>query len=296
MTIPRLLPETTIKTVRSRLEAGRTFLRKGGKRVNDYLLSGYVRCEVCGFALVGQTDCHGVPHYSHSHHADKEGKGGSRNCTAYPRPWVRADKLEQQVMLQLFQTFGNPAAIQRAIKAAVPDCDKALDRKRRLEGELDGITKARNRVLGLISRDAVTDKQAEDSLRDLKRREESLRTELDRLSAELADVPDEESLRVYYEKVRDTVWVFDEQGDKRPGGNDISTWLMMTREDKRNLLRAVFANHLLSDGRHAGVYVSLDGEARPYRPKKWSFKILGRVEFELIVSCACPSPRTCSPC
>ena len=35
--------------------------------------------------------------------------------------------------------------------------------------------------------------------------------------------------------------------------------------------------------RRVSLYVSLEGEARPYRPKKWAFKIRGRLEFELVM-------------
>lgn len=60
--------------------------------------------------------------------------------------------------------LGNPAAIERAIQTAAPDCDKALKVRERLEGELAKVEKARNRVLDWIARDLITDVQAEAKL------------------------------------------------------------------------------------------------------------------------------------
>jgi hypothetical protein len=60
----------------------------------------------------------------------------------------------------------------------------------------------------------------------------------------------------------------------------------MTREDKRALVRAVF-NTPLGDGTPAGVYVSPPADARPYQRKKWTCKIRGRLEFELVMKYGC---------
>ncbi len=134
----------------------------------------------------------------------------------------------------------------------------------------------------MIARDAVTDEQAEAQLHDLKEREAVLREELDKLAEMLQNVPTQEAVRRYVEKVNDSIFVYDDNGEVHPGGNSIGTFLTMTREEHRNLVRAVFAAPL-GDGTPAGIYVFEEGKASPHRPKRWSFKIRGRLEFELVM-------------
>jgi hypothetical protein len=64
------------------------------------------------------------------------------------------------------------------------------------------------------------------------------------------------------------------------GGNNL-----MTRADRRKLVRVVFDTPL-ADGTPAGVYVSQEGNVGSYRPKKWAFKIRGRLEFEAVTRAA----------
>jgi site-specific DNA recombinase len=295
--VPPLLDEPTIRDVAHRLKANRTYLHKPPRSVNDYLLSGCVFCAECGRSLCGQKDRFGHVYYAHTY------VGGAANCPIKPRPTVPAAWLEEQVVSQLFQMFGSPAAIERAIKAAVPDCDKVLDRQRRIDDDLAKIGKARDRILSLVAKEAITDDQAEKQLLDLKERETTLTSEKDRLLAMLADVPDERALRVYVEKVNGAILLHDEQGNFGPdpddhrchyvGGNDIGTWLTMTREDKKKLVRTVF-DIRLADDTPAGVYVSPTGDSRPYRPKQWAFKIRGRLDFESVVGVFEPCGRRTS--
>jgi hypothetical protein len=62
------------------------------------------------------------------------------------------------------------------------------------------------------------------------------------------------------------------------------TKAVMSRDDKRRLIRAVFDTPLAS-GTPAGVYIYPDTErpSLPHRPKSWTFKVRGRLEFELVM-------------
>lgn len=279
-TVPRLLQERTIRAIHQRLEANRTYLH--GRPKYDYLLNGRIFCAGCGYAMTGQVNNqNGYAYYRHLH------KDRARECPVRPRPHVPVDKIETEVIKQLFEMFGNPAAIERAVKAAVPDCDKALKQQGRIQAELAQVESARNRVLNLIERDTLTIEQAEKKLRDLKDREAGLRANLDKLAAALADVPDEETVRCYVERIEGvfgpTIVVQDEQGNTYEGGNDVQSYIMMSREDRRRLIRAVFDTPL-ADGKPAGVYVyPEEGEVKRYRPRKFKFKIIGRLDFELVM-------------
>ena len=80
LTIPALLDDQTIKLLKDRLKANRTYIRSGGRpRVHDYLLSGRIFCAGCGFNLCGSTDRHGVRHYNHTH------AGNALKCPVRPK-------------------------------------------------------------------------------------------------------------------------------------------------------------------------------------------------------------------
>lgn len=285
--VPRLLPEETIRLVRHRLEARRTY--QHGTPKHSYLLSGYVFCEGCGYNLIGQPGQGGDSklYYRHAH------TDGAKKCPIRPRPWVRANKIEEQVLQQLFNMFGNPTAIAKAIKAAIPDCDEALTQQAKLQAEMDKLKNARARILGLVVKEVLTLEQAESELGDLKGREGILQGQMDKLAMRLADVPSEEAVRLYVDRIEGThpsVRVVDDDGNTYAGGNDVQSYLMMTDEDRRNLVRAVF-NTPLADGTPAGVYVYKTCEGKPHRPQKYGFKLRGRLEFELVMQFAQQLPK-----
>jgi DNA invertase Pin-like site-specific DNA recombinase len=176
--VPRLLPDSTIKAVRQRLEANRTYLHKPPRSVHDYLLSGFIFCAGCGYSLTGQATAKGERYYRHAV-TPRE-----RQCTLpAPRPWVRADDIERAVVRDLFKMVGNPAAIERAIRSAVPDSDEALRRRAKLADDLTGIERARERLLSLVTSGACSVVQAQGQLGTLQEREDLLRAELNSSSS-----------------------------------------------------------------------------------------------------------------
>lgn len=87
--IPRLLPEDMIQRVRDRLVFQRKFSRHEKKQ--QYLLSGFIRCEKCGLMLQGQTQFFkggSTKYYQHlsSSHCD---------CRAFSS--IRAESIENAV-------------------------------------------------------------------------------------------------------------------------------------------------------------------------------------------------------
>jgi DNA invertase Pin-like site-specific DNA recombinase len=294
MRVPRLLDDKVIREVCKRLDAKRTFLH--GSPLHDYLLSGRVFCGQCGHPLSGHPGAKGkYLYYAHSQ------RYPGKDCPLTPRPMVSAPKLEGQVVSELFRLFGNPAQIARAVKRAVPDGDKLLKRRKQLEDEVVKVERARERVLALVAKDLVSDEQAERQLLEQKRRGEQLRSELDGVNAQLAELPREEELQYYVERVEDAIFVMGppqvdpltgETMDTYAGGNDLGTLLSMGREDKRRLIRAVFDGHTLPDGKPAGVYVMPAGKHAPHRPKEFTFVVRGRLDFEVVLGAAAKAGAT----
>jgi DNA invertase Pin-like site-specific DNA recombinase len=283
--VPPLLDAATIKAVVARAEANRTYLHRPPQQVHTYLLSGHVFCAACGYAMFGEVS-QGIRYYRHPTTERK------RVCPVRPRPWVQAKRLEEEVVRRLFNLFGNPAAIERAVQDALPKVDEERRRQRDLQGKLEGVQRAKKSILSLVARELITDADAASQLGDLKDREGLLAGELEQLEATLQHVPDPDAVRRYVEKIDDQIFIFDEDGNRCAGGNDVMSYILMQQspEDKRHLIEAVFPATTLPDGKAPGIYVyQADPGAPRHRPKKWDFKVRGQLDFEFGVKS--PSSR-----
>jgi DNA invertase Pin-like site-specific DNA recombinase len=294
-TVPRLLDDATIRAVGNCLNARRTFLHRPPAPRHTYLLSGRVFCSECGYSMTGNHDDRCDISY-YCHHVVKRYKKSLCNCTIQPRPRVRAEWLESEVIHQLFNMFGNPAQIERAVRSAVPDCDSLLKRRQTVESNVERLSKARSRILSLIVKGTITDEQAEKQLEDLKEQEGVFRDELYRLTEQIGNLPSEDELRIYVEKVNSLIFLYDDQGNTYAGGNDVQSYLMMSDDDRRRLIDAVFAKPLPS-GKPAGVYISPHpSSGRRGRTRLWSFTIKGQLEFDKVISTKSNSGVPFSPC
>jgi len=265
--IPPLLPDKTITAIHRRVESNKTVSH--GSIKHKYLFSRMVFCGHCNGSLSGMHQ-KGRRYYRHF------GKG----CLGGN---VRADDLEEVVIRHLFDCFGNPKAVQRAIEEATPTREKVEQgRKRigRIAGELEKIETGRNRILGFIAKGTITDAQAEKQLDELSRKEQRLRDEWERLSERVDNEPTPESIRAVAKgvsaKFRERV--DGKQNIKSRRANN--AFDEMTWEEKRALAETVFSGKT-ADGRRMGVYVKrIDGQKK-FGPKRWKYTILGHlIEIE----------------
>jgi site-specific DNA recombinase len=283
VTVPELLPPETVKAVQHRLVANRTYLHKPPRSVHEYLLSGRVFCRGCGYCLIGQTNPRGQRYYRHPH------QDRVRPCTARCG-WVPGNRLEVEVLSELFKLYGNPAAIARAVNAAVPDLDELTGRRDRLVKELAKVEAQRSRVVDAIADGTITKAQAKARLDSIADQEAAIRAEMDQLAVRLGSVPDAEAVRCFVQtfgsKESPAIGVYDHSGREVAGGNSVSNWLLlMEREsgqDRRSLIESAFGAPL-ADGTPAGVYVSPPPAGIKYRPKKYRFTLRGRLDFEVVV-------------
>src|SRR5262249_13163294 len=143
--VPRLLPEETIAAIKRQTEANRTY--KHGQTRTPYLLGRVVLCAECGYAMSGHNDPDRGRMYRHMP-SSRLTRLNMRQC---PRVNIKvpADALEDAVMRDLFDLFGNPAKVQRAVEEAVPDRGKVEElrqRQGRLAEELAKVEDTRGRV------------------------------------------------------------------------------------------------------------------------------------------------------
>ncbi len=173
--------------MRERLTANRTRVRSGGHPKHEYILSGCIFCTACGHTLTGQVfHVTGPRYYRHGH------ANGPK--TAHAPVVIGADRIEAAVVRELFDMFGNPAAIERAVKAAVPDCEEALKKQKRLTEELDKIGKGRDRLLDLVVKGTLTDAEVQKKLGQLKEQESTLQVALEKVNETLRNVPDKDTV------------------------------------------------------------------------------------------------------
>lgn len=249
--IPSLLAPELLAAVQHQLTAKRTYMH-GAPQKYFYQLTGRVFCAHCGYGLFGQTNKNELRYYKHANATR------ARECPLNPRPWIRCERLEGAVVGKLFETFGNPAAIERAMREAIPDCDQLIKRRRLLETELEKIARGRDRLLDLVLKEAITSEQAEAKLDQVKPREAELRAELGKVLAALGSAVDTSQLeRVAYTVFKEAgaIVIEDAEGNHYAGGNDVASWLAMTDDERLKLTEYAFASPC-ADGSPAGVYLT----------------------------------------
>jgi site-specific DNA recombinase len=250
MSVPPLLPEETIRAVLARAQANKTY--EHGQIKHQYLLSRIVFCAHCGYALTGQTNHQEKRFYRHR--CAKR----IRPCPI-PKTWVRAEAIEEAAVRLLFQAFGNPAAVERAIEQAVPDLNAARDlqeRIRKLEGLIADERKGRDKVLALVNRGKATIDEASTLLDDSQKRIKGMEQKLTQLVVSAARVPSvaqvKEIARIVASKFKRVPKSVVRANAAIGVAN--SDYVNMTWEDKRELLKRVFGGQL-PDGRRAGIYL-----------------------------------------
>lgn len=271
--VPPLLPDETIRRLRQRLQGNRC--RPGARPSADYLLSGYIFCAACGTALTGQLDHRGHLYYRHGRRC------AAAKCPIRPRPHVPCRKAEAEVLGRLFELFGNPAAINRAVRDAVPACDDLRTRQLNLRARLAKVEASQKRLVDAIADGTITRDRARQRSERLAEEEQALRADLGSLDEQLADIPTEAEIARYVQQIDDALLVLDDDGNTYSGGNDVQSWLDLNESaaDQRRVVEAAFGGHVMSDAKPAGVYVSGAAGA-------WTFTIRGRMPFEEVLAAA----------
>jgi DNA invertase Pin-like site-specific DNA recombinase len=278
--IPALLDPETIGAVRRRADANRTY-EQGRAAKTKWLLSGFVYCSGCGFALSGQKkrSRYGVQYQHYYRHNTQV---GARNCRVRPHPWVPARDLEDAVLRDLFSLFGNPAAVQRAVEAATPNDDKiaaAQDRLRRATAELEKAAAAKARVVRSIANGVLTEAEAAEELKAMRSRESAFQAERDAAAEVLKNLPTGKQVRdaadMAAQAFKPWTWMW---SHVQTINEDFAG---LSFNDARALLRMIF-DGTTPDGRRQGVYISPpDGPQLRATGRKWSYRILGRTLVDL---------------
>lgn len=241
MTIPALLDEDTINAIHERARINITY--KKGNRKYEYLLCGFIFCSRCGLAMDGYNNSNGKRYHRHSRHGAK--------CFHNHIP---ATELENNVLIGLIQTFGDPERIERAIQRATPD----LSRRSELDTEHTELTRELHTVIsqkdniveavmnGLLKQDEVRTKM--DKLRTS---EEAINARLQKIQSELISIPDLKQVK------RSSLLASKVIADATR--NNPQLIFKKSYEWKRKLIEKAFSG-VNNTGQRLGVYVDYVGD------------------------------------
>ncbi len=270
ITIPALLEPETIAAVLRRAAANKTFCH--GHLKHQYTFARVVFCGRCGYAMTGQAGRHGKRYYRHPL------RGGACECPLPFRPWVSAELLEETVLSQLLDFWGNPKAIEEALAAAEPNRDEIAKLRKQLEQIENEIAKSksgRERLMRYIIKGTISEEQADQQLTELNGRETSLSDDAERIRSQLAGTLSPEDRKRLAEQVTIARQLTgSRRRDLMRAAEDPER---MTYEQKRVLVQDVFGG-LTPDGCRMGVYVIPLELERNRKHRRWRYEIRGRIQ------------------
>lgn len=235
--IPRLLSDETINKIHERAASNKTYTH--GEIKHKYLLSRMVFCAECGNALFGQTNHGHIRYYRHP-------RGRLNPCD--PSIWLRADKLEDVVLKQLFYIFGDVTLMGQAIERAIPSPINIEKLRRQLsdfENKLESVKKEKQNIIRSIAKGILTDDEALKDLQDRREREILLSAEINKIAPQLENLPTKKQVERSAKLISKTL----QQAFKSP-----SALNKMTYNSKRNLMVQAFTGKD-AEGNRRGVYV-----------------------------------------
>lgn len=253
--VPRLLEDNVIDAIKKRLEHNKTIYH-GNKGKNKYLLSSMILCGHCNEPLSGVTYS-GKQYY----------KRFKKACHTFVS--IRADLIEEAVMLQLFATLGDLPKIKEAMKNAQPDIAERTQLENDLENnnqELMKIKKAKNNWLKMIDtaddiKDILFD-ELKEKLPKFREREAAIKLNNVDIQSRLSKIPSSEAISMKSKLIQRTMEdVFQSPEHLQE----------MSFDDKRKMLQMMFEGRD-SDGKRHGVYLYKDDTNKK---QPWYFEIRG---------------------
>lgn len=294
-TIPRLLPDSTIKKLNAKAAESKKYSH--GLTKYKYLLSGMVLCDHCGYAMMGQTN-HSPRKKQKQYYRHARGRR-AKPCDC-EKTWVDAITIEENVMRQLFDIFGNPQAVEKAIDEATPNRERLkelYEQQTRLEASLAKIEKGRGQIVKLIFDGKLSEDEVEGQMAPIRKQESLQKDKLREIKDQLENVPSPDAVRAIAADVaeRFTKALFPTRRgnrkiglvEERDGRLNASLWMKveaadeefhkMTWDEKRALVKAVFGG-VTADGKRMGVYIQW--KSRKGERPTWTYSIRGQIKQE----------------
>ncbi len=257
MAVPPLVDEDTQLAVQEKIIANRTYSH-GGKK-HKYLLSRMVFCGDCGSALSGSAPKESRRYW---HLPGFRLRGESAGCPLCGRS-VDAEQLEQAVTAHLFDLFGDPALVERAVERATPNVVRLGElrtQREQLAKQLKNLEARKSRLREAIMSGTVsaTDEGVKKDNSELSEQGAHVIKAIEKIDLQLHNVPKPQEVK----KRTDSLlrWLGKFAGSP-------SQWRRMEHADKRALVERAFGGRD-AEGRRLGVYLTNPGDS-------WTFEIRG---------------------
>ena len=179
--VPALISEEVFQRAHARLEANKRFSPRNNKRY-EYLLSGLLRCEHCGYALYGKPASNSKYKRLYYRCAGQDGhrwKGG-RVCAAHP---VRMEALDDLVWEQTCKLLQQPELV-------LQEYTRRTQKKQRQQQEVKELLAKKKREIKQrdLEKERLLDlyQTGQVGLKEIELRLKSLRAKITKLHAECA--------------------------------------------------------------------------------------------------------------
>lgn len=269
-----VIPKDVFQRLQKSIESRRL---TGARPPKEYLLSGFLRCGVCGAPLVATKNQQKRYYWCYNRAAKSKGRKGCK------LPCIDADMVEGVIWNRLKWYLTEP-------KEALEELTGRIQRKRleerlakevvKIKGQMEKITNQEKRLLRKMVQELISDAAFQEEAVELKKRREKLESELSSKFRELENVQLDDDILKEVEEGANKLEKFKEVFKAKLDG--------LPFEDKRKLILAYFPKEL--DGHFV---VMLMGVAVKPSPSKIPNQSRGSLKFvRLTKGGVKPSPRS----
>ena len=222
---------------------------------NPYLLSGIIRCEPCGKAIVGYTQRwkKRSKRYAYRHYFCAAQHNYGTDCRSPER--IRAERVEEAVMGLIVETYSDAEKVlalcrdySQQVEAEIKDQTGAVAS---LQRNLEGVEEERDRLVNSYGKKIITES-------DLKKALERLEQGTERWTAELSRLEEAARQREKIEQLEQSAYAIAENITAITGAMDLETRKELVRTlvervwlTRENQVIVDFAIGGLPSGRHA---------------------------------------------
>lgn len=248
--IPPLLPPETIAAIKQRAQKNKSATHSP-RRKTPHLLSGMIKCGHCGASLSGQPD--GKRTKRRYEHINNK---GSRPCPHLGKWNVRADVIDEAVMLEIFSLHGDKVALEKALHRAAPNTNEVeglKDLVTAYEKELKTIKMKKDRLLDAIETRTIEENDVRKRMEGHKYREQFLKDEIEKISKQIVNKPTRKVISDFARRVRENA--------NKNYFKSYKALQAMTFKEKKELL-AMYLSGKDDEGKPYGVYIFNGGAVK----------------------------------
>ena len=195
--VPPIVEPSLQQRAETALEANKHRASPERKGARKYLLSGLIRCEVCGYACTGRTSTGrvsgGTRKYSYygcvSNRAERGTKGSASRILPHRAPHVSAPWLEELVWADAKRFVTNPGEVLERVRdqlGSERDAVELAARLKSLSGRLVAKQSEKDRYVRLYAQGHISEAELETYLADLKNQISNLRLLIEATEGDLS--------------------------------------------------------------------------------------------------------------